>query len=60
MYVAIADDGTPRHGYAQYCCQIMAEHHATVRMVKVVEYGTMNTAAADNAYGRILGESQCQ
>lgn len=59
LYVAVEDDGTPRDGYASYFCETIKEFKADVNMVKVVEFGTMKSPDADNAYGRLLGESIC-
>ncbi len=60
LYVAVQDDGTKRDGYAEYLCGIVAEQKADVEAVKVVEFGTMNTDKADNAYGKLLGETYCK
>lgn len=60
LYVAVQDDGTRRDGYAEYLCSVVAEHKADVEAVKVVEFGTMKSEKADNAYGRLLGETYCK
>ncbi len=59
LYVAVEDNGSPRDGYASYFCETIKEHKADVKMVKVVEYGTMESPEADNAYGKLLGQSIC-
>ena len=60
LYVSVADDGTKRDGYAMYICGILAEHKATVKMVKVMKVGSINDPNATNAYGIQLGESMCK
>jgi hypothetical protein len=60
LYAAVEDDGTPRNGYAEYLCQVLAEHKTSVKWVKVVKYGSMNDAKADNAYGILLGDCHCK
>jgi hypothetical protein len=60
LYVSVADDGTKRDGYATYLCEILTEHKATVKMVKVVKVGSMNDPNADNAFGVLLGEHMCK
>ncbi|KAA2240322.1 hypothetical protein F0L74_29620 [Chitinophaga agrisoli] len=59
LYAAVDDDGTRRDGYAQYLCQVLAEHNSTVNWIKVVKYGSSNDPKADNAYGVLLGEAHC-
>jgi hypothetical protein len=60
LYVSVSDDGTRRDGYAQYLCGILKENQASCKWVKVVKVGSMKDPKADNAYGVLLGESQCQ
>lgn len=59
LYVSVRDDGTNRKGLAMYFCDLMAENAIQCNMVKVVEFGSMNTPSADNAYGRELGRHHC-
>lgn len=59
LYVSVLDDGTNRNGYADYLCQILNENGSSVSNVKVVEVGTTNDPNKDNAYGVLLGESNC-
>jgi hypothetical protein len=59
LYVSVLDDGTNRNGYADYLCQILNENGSSVSNVKVVEVGTTNDPDKDNAYGVLLGESNC-
>jgi len=59
LYVSVADDGTPRDGYAQYLCGVLKENQASCKWVKVVKVGSMKDPKADNAYGVLLGESHC-
>lgn len=59
LYVSVLDDGTNRNGYADYLCEILKENGSSVSNVKVVEVGTTNDPDKDNAYGVLLGESNC-
>jgi len=60
LYVAVLNDGTDRSGYAQYICEVVRENKGTAKVIKVVEFGTMNSEDKNNAYGKLLGESQCE
>lgn len=60
LYVSVGDDGTDRSGYASYLCEILRENKASCNRVKVVKAGTTKHPKADNAYGILLGESNCQ
>jgi hypothetical protein len=60
LYVSVEDDGTNRNGYAQYICEILTEHKATTKWVKIVKVNSMNDPNKDNAYGVLLGEAQRQ
>lgn len=60
LYVSVADDGTKRDGYAMYLCNVLAEHNATTKMVKVMKTGSIGDANATNAYGVQLGEASCK
>jgi hypothetical protein len=60
LYVSVADDGTTRDGYAMYLCNVLAEHNATTKMVKVMKTGSIGDANATNAYGVQLGEASCK
>lgn len=59
LYVSVEDDGTNRNGFAQYLCEILNEHKATTKWVKVVKVNSINDPNSDNAYGVLLGESHC-
>lgn len=59
LYVTVEDDGTNRDGYAQYLCGILKEHKASSSWVKVVKVNSINDENSDNAYGVLLGESNC-
>jgi hypothetical protein len=60
LYVSVADDGTRRDGYAMYLCNILGEHKATTKMVKVMKVGSVGDPNATNAYGIQLGEASCK
>jgi hypothetical protein len=60
LYVSVADDGTKRDGYAMYLCNVLAEHKATTKMVKVMKAGSIGDPNATNAYGVQLGEASCK
>jgi hypothetical protein len=60
LYVSVADDGTKRDGYAMYLCNVLAEHQATTKMVKVMKVNSINDPNATNAYGVQLGEALCK
>ncbi|MFV5683863.1 hypothetical protein ACM55I_00275 [Flavobacterium sp. GB2R13] len=59
LYVSVEDDGTNRNGFAQYLCEILNEHKATIKWVKVVKVNSINDPNSDNSYGVLLGESSC-
>lgn len=60
LYVSVEDDGTPRTGYAQYICQVLKENKATTSKVRVVKFASSDDPEADDAYGILLGESECK
>lgn len=60
LYVSVRDDGTNRNGYAEYLCGIAKENHGNISTVKVVKSGSTKAKNRDNAYGILLGESNCQ
>ena len=60
LYVSVKNDGTRQDGYAQYLCEVLSEHQATTKWVKVVEVGTAGRKDVDNAFGLLLGESHCK
>lgn len=60
LYIAVLDNGTSRDGLAEYYCQLASDYHSTVRKVKIVRYGSTRDPNRDNAYGVLLGESQCR
>lgn len=59
LYVSVDDDGTNRNGFAEYLCEILNEHKATTKWVKIVKINSINDPNSDNAYGVLLGESNC-
>lgn len=59
LYVAVESDNTNRNGFAAYFCETLKELKSDVKTVKVVEYGTTQNKNRDNAYGVLLGESNC-
>ncbi len=59
LYVSVEDDGTNRDGYATYLCEILKENKASTSWVKVVKVNSINEENSDNAYGVLLGESNC-
>jgi|TARA_R110002033_G_C3894949_1_gene239255 hypothetical protein len=59
LYVSVEDDSTNRNGFAQYLCEILNEHKATTKWVKIVKFNSINDPNRDNAYGVLLGESNC-
>jgi hypothetical protein len=60
LYAAVADDGTNRDGYAEYLCQILKDKNGKADRVKVVRHGSSRDKDRDNAYGVVLGESNCR
>ena len=60
LYVSVDDDGSNRDGYAQYLCEILKEKKASCSMVKVIKVNSMNDPNSDNAFGIVLGESNCE
>jgi len=60
LYVTVEDDGTRRDGYAGYLCEVLNEHKATTKWVKVVKVNSSQDSNADNAYGVLLGEMNCE
>ena len=60
LYVSVDDDGTKRDGYASYLCEILREKKAKARTVKVVRVNSTNDPNRDNAYGVLLGKSNCK
>lgn len=58
LYVSVEDDGTSRNGFALYLGQILLEHNATTKWIKVVKINSMNDPNKDNAYGVLLGEAR--
>lgn len=60
LYVTVEDDATRRDGYAGYLCEVLNDHKATAKMVKVVKVNSSKDPDADNAYGVLLGEMNCE
>lgn len=59
-YVSVVDDNTKnRNGYADYICEVLRENKSSMTSVKIVEAGTTNSPNKDNAYGVLLGKSNC-
>ena len=59
IYVSVNDDGTNRNGYAEYLCQLLKEFKAKANRVKIIKVGSSDSPNKDNAYGILLGESNC-
>ncbi|MDF7817400.1 hypothetical protein P1X15_07335 [Runella sp. MFBS21] len=60
LYASVKDDGTRRDGYAEYLCQVLKDNGLTNVRVKIVKYNSSKDAKRDNAYGVLLGQSDCQ
>jgi hypothetical protein len=60
LYITVDDDGTNRDGYASYICEVLREKKAKTNWVKVVKVNSINDPSSDNAYGVLLGESNCE
>ena len=60
LYVTVEDDGTSRDGYASYLCEVLNANEASTNWVKVVKVNSAKDPNADNAYGVLLGESNCK
>ena len=60
MYVSVLDDGTDRNGYAQYLCQVLNNQDITDLRIKIVKQNSGKDPKATNAYGILLGESDCR
>ncbi len=60
LYVTVSDDGTNRNGFAEYLCGIAKEHYANLSAVKVMKVGSTKDKNRDNAYGVLLGQSDCK
>lgn len=60
LYVTVEDDGTRRDGYAGYLCEVLNDHKATAKTVKVVKVNSSKDPDADNTYGVLLGEMNCE
>lgn len=60
IYVSVEDDQTNRSGYAEYICQLVKEHQGKVKRVKIIKHNSASDPNRDNAYGVLLGESNCE
>jgi hypothetical protein len=60
MYASVLDDGTDRSGYAQYLCQVLSNQGITDLRIKIVKQNSSKDPKASNAYGILLGESDCR
>lgn len=59
VYVSVADNGVDQSRFAQTLCNILKEHKATSKRVKIVKVNSQNDPHRDNAYGVLLGASFC-
>lgn len=59
LYISVSDDGTKRDGLANYYCQALEKANIKDVRVKVVQFGSTKSPKRDNAYGILLGESDC-
>lgn len=60
VYVSLKGDGKSQKGFAEYICQLITDQMPKVNRVKIVEHGTTKHPKKDNAYGILLGESNCK
>ena len=60
-YVNVSDDGTNRNGYASYICSEIKSKYPEfeINKVRVMKTGTSSHPDRFNAYGILLGESNC-
>lgn len=59
LYISMRSHGESQLGYARYLCQLLYDHRAKTKFVKIVEYGTTNHPDAESAYGVLAGECYC-
>ena len=60
LYASVQDDGTNRNGYAEYLCQVLNNEGINDVRVKIIKQNSSKDPKADNAYGIILGQSDCR
>lgn len=60
LYVSMANNGSRRDGFADYLCQVKSDFNTTVTRIKIVAHGTAKSPDRDNAYGILIGESNCR
>ncbi|NBA77298.1 hypothetical protein GOQ04_17215 [Emticicia sp. ODNR4P] len=61
LYISVVDDGTKRDGLASYFCETLrdANLNQEIKKIKIVKFGSTTDPKKDNAYGVLLGESEC-
>jgi hypothetical protein len=59
LYISVVDNGIDQSRFAETICNLLKKHNATTNWVKVVKVNSSNEANADNAYGVLLGEANC-
>lgn len=62
LYISVVDDGTKRDGLASYFCETLrdANLNQEIKKIKIVKFGSTTDPKKDNAYGVLLGESECK
>lgn len=60
LYASVNDDGSNRDGYASYLCNVLIDFKSPVRTVKIVKTNSSKDPNKDNAYGVLLGQSDCK
>jgi len=59
LYISVEDDGTKRDGLAEYYCNLLKQNNLSIQ-IKIVKYRSTNDPNKDNAYGVLLGKSECK
>ena len=55
LYVAVENTGLKRDGLAQYFTEILHDHKASCKWVKIIEFGTDSERYG---FGKLLGEAR--
>lgn len=58
-HVGVLDDGSPRHGYASYICQVLAEHGASTARTHVRVVDIVKVSQGENFRSASLGHVAC-
>jgi hypothetical protein len=58
-HVGVLDDGSPRHGYAGYICQVLAEHGASTARTHVRVVDIVKVSQGENFRSASLGHVAC-